>query len=58
VPALSGRLYELIPGFLAGLAATVLVSLATRPPAGVEAMFDAMERPLGREPAAAPEPRR
>jgi SSS family solute:Na+ symporter len=58
VPALSGRLYELIPGFLAGLAATVLVSLATRPPAEVEAMFDAMERPLGVEPAAAPDPRR
>ncbi len=45
-PALSGRLYELIPGFLAGLAATVLVSLATRPPEGVEAMFRAMAEPV------------
>jgi SSS family solute:Na+ symporter len=42
-PGLGGRLYELIPGFGAGLATTWLVSLGTRPPAGVETMFAALE---------------
>jgi sodium/proline symporter len=42
-PALKGALYELIPGFAAGLLATVLVSLATRPPARTGEMFDVME---------------
>jgi len=41
-PALEPLIYELIPAFAAGLAATVLVSLATRPPQGVEGMFEAM----------------
>ncbi len=41
-PALKGALYELIPAFAAGLVATVVVSLLTRPPAGTDAMFDAM----------------
>lgn len=34
VPALKARMYELVPGFAAGLAATVLVSLCTAPPPG------------------------
>ena len=42
-PALKGALYELIPAFAAGLLATVIVSLLTRPPADTEAMFRAME---------------
>jgi sodium/proline symporter len=41
-PALKGAMYELIPAFLLGLAVTVLVSLATAPPAGVEEDFRAM----------------
>ena len=36
-------LYELIPGFAAGVVATVGVSLVTRRPAGVEGMFAVME---------------
>jgi SSS family solute:Na+ symporter len=44
-PALSGRLYELIPGFAAGLVATLVVSRLTRPPAGVAEMFAAMGSP-------------
>lgn len=42
-PRLSPLLYELIPGFLASLAATVGVSLATRPPPAVDRMFADME---------------
>ncbi len=42
VPVLSQALYELIPGFAAGLLATVVVSKLTRPPAEVDAMFDQM----------------
>lgn len=42
-PALKGMLYELIPAFMAGLAATVLVSLVTRPPPDADAMMRAME---------------
>jgi sodium/proline symporter len=49
-PALKGFVYELIPAFILGLAATVAVSRLTRPPADVDEMFDAMTR--GYEPAA------
>lgn len=41
-PALSSRLYELIPAFAASLAVTVAVSLLTRPPVDAEAMMRAM----------------
>jgi sodium/proline symporter len=41
-------LYEMIPGFLAGLAATVLVSLATTPPEGAAEENDAVRRAVGR----------
>ncbi len=44
VPELRSIVYELIPGFVAGLLVTVLVSLLTRPPPDVEALFDAMEQ--------------
>jgi sodium/proline symporter len=43
-PALKGAFYELIPAFAAGLAATVLVSLMTRPPPDAGEMMRAMER--------------
>ncbi|HSJ08124.1 MAG TPA: sodium/proline symporter [Longimicrobiales bacterium] len=42
-PALKGFVYELIPAFALGLIATVVVSRATRPPAGVADMFADME---------------
>jgi Na+/proline symporter len=51
-PALSSRLYELVPAFAAGLLATVLVSLLTRTPDDVDRLFDAMRR----MPAAPPDP--
>ncbi|MGD8868067.1 MAG: sodium/proline symporter [Gemmatimonadales bacterium] len=41
-PALSARLYELIPAFAGGLLATALVSLWTRPPEDVDAHFSSM----------------
>lgn len=41
-PALKARMYELVPGFGAALAATVVVSLLTRPPENVDAMLEAM----------------
>jgi sodium/proline symporter len=41
-PGLKSRLYELIPAFAAGLAATVVTSLLTRPPEGVDEMFREM----------------
>jgi SSS family transporter len=41
-PALKGMLYELIPAFVAGLLATVIVSLLTRPPADADAMVRVM----------------
>ncbi|MGH7477566.1 MAG: sodium/proline symporter [Longimicrobiales bacterium] len=41
-------LYEMIPGFIAGFAATIGVSLATSPPAGVAADFDAVAGQLNR----------
>ena len=40
--SLGGLLYELLPGFAAGVAATVAVSLASRPPADADAMFETM----------------
>lgn len=40
---LSGLMYELIPGFTAGLLTTVVVSRFTNPPADTEALFQAME---------------
>lgn len=43
VPALDALLYELIPGFAAGLLATWAVSLASRPPEGVGEMFEVLE---------------
>src|SRR5690606_29246905 len=42
-------LYELVPGFLAAMLACVVVSLLTRPPAGVAAMFAVL---AGRDDAA------
>ncbi len=42
-PALSSRLYELIPAFAGGLLATVVVSWMTRPPEDVGRMFDSMK---------------
>lgn len=42
-PALKGALYELIPAFAAGLIATVVVSLLTRPPHGTDEMFRIMQ---------------
>lgn len=45
VPFLKERMYELIPGFLAGGIATVIVSVATRPPVRVEEMFEVMATP-------------
>jgi Na+/proline symporter len=43
VPALKSRMYELVPAFLLALVATVVVSLATRPPEQVDALHSAME---------------
>ncbi|HSJ25349.1 MAG TPA: sodium/proline symporter [Longimicrobiales bacterium] len=44
-------MYELIPGFTAGLVATIVVSRLTRPPADTDAMFSAMvEADRGRSP--------
>jgi sodium/proline symporter len=43
-PWLSSRLYELIPAFLGGLLATLIVSRLTRPPEGVDGMFASMRR--------------
>ncbi len=42
-PWLSSRLYELIPAFLGGLLATLIVSRLTRPPDGVGGMFASMK---------------
>lgn len=46
-PVLSEALYELIPGFLAGLVVTVVVSWATAEPEGVEGMFEEMRGVAG-----------
>lgn len=43
-PALSERLYELIPAFAGGLVATLIVSRWTRPPDDVDGMFQNMRR--------------
>jgi sodium/proline symporter len=42
-PWLSSRLYELIPAFLGGLLATLIVSRLTRPPEEVDGMFASMK---------------
>ncbi len=42
-PALDALIYELVPAFFASLVATVTVSLATRPPDGVEGLFESMK---------------
>ena len=42
-PALTALIYELVPAFAAGLMVTVVVSYATKPPDGVEKMFETME---------------
>lgn len=42
-PALKARLYELIPAFGVSLVATVLVSLATRPPGDADDLMAAMD---------------
>ena len=55
-------LYEMIPGFLAGLAATIGVSLVTRPPEGAAEENEAIHRAIGpalrRSPVARPIPER
>jgi sodium/proline symporter len=43
-PALKARLYELIPAFVLGLVATMIISRMTRPPAEVEKMFKVMKQ--------------
>ena len=45
VPALSSRLYELVPAFVLSLAATVLVSRSSRAPAGAAEMFETLRPP-------------
>jgi sodium/proline symporter len=42
-PWLSSRLYELIPAFIGGLLATLIVSRLTRPPEGVDGFFASMQ---------------
>lgn len=42
---LRATMYELIPGFAAGLVVTLVVSRLTEPPADVDAMMEAMEEP-------------
>jgi sodium/proline symporter len=44
-PALKAGMYELIPGFTAGMLTTVVVSWMTRPPPGVDALMESMEAP-------------
>ena len=41
-------LYEMIPGFALGFAATIGVSLFTEPPPGVDEEFDSVWRAVGR----------
>jgi sodium/proline symporter len=45
LPALSSRLYELVPAFTLSLAATLIVSRLTRRPDGVERMFERLKPP-------------
>ncbi len=40
-------LYEMLPGVFVGLALTILVSLYTTPPEGVEAEFESIKRAVG-----------
>ena len=40
-------LYEMLPGFFVGAALTILVSLYTTPPEGVEAEFESIKRAVG-----------
>ncbi len=40
-------LYEMIPGFAAGFAATIVVSLCTQPPPGAAALMDDVKRVVG-----------
>jgi Na+/proline symporter len=42
------ELYEMIPGFIAGLFVTVAVSLATEPPAGAVEEFEDVHRSVRR----------
>jgi sodium/proline symporter len=44
-PALSSRLYELVPAFALSLAATLIVSRLSRRPEGVEEMFEELTPP-------------
>jgi sodium/proline symporter len=53
---LRAAMYELIPGFAAGLIVTIVVSRFTRPPADVDAMMRAMTADAARPPADAPAP--
>jgi SSS family solute:Na+ symporter len=46
VPALKARMYELVPAFFAAGLATVLVSLATRPPDAASGLMADMEPPF------------
>jgi Na+/proline symporter len=41
-------LYEMIPGFALGFAATIVVSLLTQPPDGAEKAFDSVWKAVGR----------
>ncbi len=40
-------LYEMLPGFFVGGALTILVSLFTAPPEGVEEEFESVKRVVG-----------
>jgi len=42
-PALEQLMYELVPAFFAALIMTVVVSLRTKPPENVEALFESMK---------------
>lgn len=44
VPALKSTIYELVPAFILGFLATVLVSLISRPPENVDALYDVMRQ--------------
>lgn len=44
VPALKGMMYELVPGFIAGGLATIIVSLMTSPPENTAEMMDLMRK--------------
>ena len=44
VPFLKHAVYELVPGFILGMCATILVSFLTQAPAKTPKMFEAMKR--------------